>query len=193
MKVKCDFCDATDKGNIDELTDRGWQRVVFRAPKRITITACQKHRTEFLYVLKYNMMSKAQQEEIDMLRRVKKGRGAFLEWKVDTMWIKAEICNHCWANKDCDGNSDTCCISQLFKLTKYATPKKIIKFCCQGRCHHNVEYHSKKCPIHLCGIAKNHNSKKKKEKPPARIIEKDEHGLIITSLSDFLPKRKVRI
>ncbi len=187
MKVKCDFCEATDTGNIDDLTDRGWQRAVFHAPKRITITGCHNHKKEFMYLLKYNMMSKAQKEEVDMIRRKAKGRGAFLEWKVDTMWRRVDVCDHCWANKDCKGNSDTCCVSQLFKLTKYATPQKIIEFCCQSRCNDNQEYHTKKCPIHLCGIGQWHTQKK--QKPPEPLPIKDDKGHLILRLTDFLGKK----
>lgn len=40
MKVTCNFCQATAYGNKDELIDKGWQRAIFSAPKRVTITAC---------------------------------------------------------------------------------------------------------------------------------------------------------
>ena len=40
MKVKCDFCEKSATGNIDELMEKGWNRAIFRSPIRKTITSC---------------------------------------------------------------------------------------------------------------------------------------------------------
>jgi hypothetical protein len=46
MKVKCDFCDATENGSKDELIDKGWTRAIISTPIKITITACPLHGKE---------------------------------------------------------------------------------------------------------------------------------------------------
>ncbi|MCZ7361936.1 MAG: hypothetical protein O8C58_01120 [Candidatus Methanoperedens sp.] len=47
MKIKCSFCEATDKGTQDQLQDKGWSKAIFFAPIRKTIVACTLHYKEF--------------------------------------------------------------------------------------------------------------------------------------------------
>jgi len=48
MKVTCDFCDAVAYGKVDELIEKGWQRMIMRAPIRRTVTACRNCHDPFL-------------------------------------------------------------------------------------------------------------------------------------------------
>lgn len=48
MKVVCDTCGRTARGNIDELIDLGWSRTMVSAPFRQTFTACRLHTGELL-------------------------------------------------------------------------------------------------------------------------------------------------
>ena len=50
--VKCDFCDATAHGTMDNLVDNGWQRAkidvtIGKRRTKKTITACSDHRGDF--------------------------------------------------------------------------------------------------------------------------------------------------
>ncbi len=47
MKIKCSFCDATDKGTQDQLQDKGWSKAIFFTPVRKTIVTCPLHYNEF--------------------------------------------------------------------------------------------------------------------------------------------------
>lgn len=47
MKIKCDFCEVSATGTVDQFIDEGWSRVIFFAPLRKTITACKDHIEEF--------------------------------------------------------------------------------------------------------------------------------------------------
>ena len=48
MRVKCSFCDKVSYGSKDELIERGWNRAVLYAPRRMTITACPEHKERFI-------------------------------------------------------------------------------------------------------------------------------------------------
>ncbi len=92
-----------------------------------------------------------------------------------------EICNRCWANMDC--RSKKCCVKLLVDGDRYATPREIMEFCCEQRCHHTREYHDTACPLRLAGVTREYLS-------PARSVIKalevqDEHGFIIKRLTDY--------
>ncbi|OEU74057.1 MAG: hypothetical protein BA864_06920 [Desulfuromonadales bacterium C00003093] len=48
MKVTCNYCGRTARGNMDELIDLGWSRAIVTAPFQRTFTACGRHQGDLL-------------------------------------------------------------------------------------------------------------------------------------------------